>query len=214
MLKSLRSSKGFTLIELMIVVAIIGILAAIAIPNFLTYQLKSRQSEARTNLGGIRSSEASHNGLFGCYIAVAPAVPVPAGGNTGAAVPVAGTKAIPTPWLPAAATNIVAPATWCQAAAPGSVGNFSDLGFAATGNVFFAYAVDTVVPAPGVVTAACVLGPQNLATGANGGAPSPSSYAATAGADLDGVANGAQNFSNFGVSDGQSVTACSSPSTY
>ncbi len=52
--------KGFTLIELMIVVAIIGILAAIAIPNYLKYQAKSRQTEARTNLRGIFTVEMSY----------------------------------------------------------------------------------------------------------------------------------------------------------
>ncbi len=56
------NQKGFTLIELMIVVAIIGILAAIAIPNFLRYQAKSRQTEAKTNLGGIFVAEVSYYG--------------------------------------------------------------------------------------------------------------------------------------------------------
>ncbi len=68
MLRGQKGKKGFTLIELMIVVAIIGILAAIAIPNFLRFQAKSKQSEAKTNLGGIFTAETSffsENNRFG-----------------------------------------------------------------------------------------------------------------------------------------------------
>jgi type IV pilus assembly protein PilA len=60
-----RLSKGFTLIELMIVVAIIGILAAIAVPNFMKFQARARQSEAKTNLNawgtGAKSYFAEYN---------------------------------------------------------------------------------------------------------------------------------------------------------
>jgi len=74
MLRGKKGKKGFTLIELMIVVAIIGILAAIAIPNFLRFQAKSKQSEAKTNLGGIFTAEIAYfgeNSFFGNFQQIA-----------------------------------------------------------------------------------------------------------------------------------------------
>lgn len=58
---------GFTLIELMIVVAIIGLLAAIAFPNFLNYQCKARQSEAKYSLGIILTSQESYLAEYDMY---------------------------------------------------------------------------------------------------------------------------------------------------
>jgi type IV pilus assembly protein PilA len=51
------SRSGFTLVELMVVVAIIGILASIAIPNYQKYQARTRQSEAKVALSSVYTGE-------------------------------------------------------------------------------------------------------------------------------------------------------------
>jgi prepilin-type N-terminal cleavage/methylation domain-containing protein len=58
----IQSKKGFTLIELMIVVAIIGILAAIAIPQFASLVSKSQEGRTKANLGTVRSALSIYYG--------------------------------------------------------------------------------------------------------------------------------------------------------
>ena len=61
------NSKGFTLVELMIVVAIIGILASIAIPNFQKYQARARQREANIALAAVYTSLRSFSSEYNTF---------------------------------------------------------------------------------------------------------------------------------------------------
>ena len=77
--KKLRE-QGFSLIELMVVVAIIGVLAAIAVPNFRAYQARARTSEARVHLSSVWTSQEANrvenNAYVPCIVTIG--VPTPA----------------------------------------------------------------------------------------------------------------------------------------
>jgi type IV pilus assembly protein PilA len=173
-LKAFRKQEGFTLIELMIVVAIIGILAAIAIPNFLQYQMKSRQAEAKTNLQAIRTSEISFQAERACYLSIT---------REGALAATTLVKTLPVPWGLGTAAVVPNAAGFCNAGGT-FLGTFKNIGFVSTGSNLYSYAVDetaVAVPVPacslGILEATSAL--VNPMTG----------FIATAGSNLDGDAS-------------------------
>ncbi|MBC7690362.1 MAG: pilin [Methylotenera sp.] len=62
-----QNTSGFTLVELMVVVGIIGILSAVAIPNYQRFQAKARQSEAKIGLAGIYTTEQAYMAEFSTF---------------------------------------------------------------------------------------------------------------------------------------------------
>ena len=62
-----RSKRGFTLIELMIVVAIVGVLAVIAIPAYLDYTKKTRMSEVLTAMDAIAQGAAEYHSVLSFF---------------------------------------------------------------------------------------------------------------------------------------------------
>lgn len=65
--KSLNRQDGFTLVELMVVVAIIGLLSAVAIPNFKKYQAKAKMSEAKLQLSALYTAETAFFSDYNMY---------------------------------------------------------------------------------------------------------------------------------------------------
>lgn len=61
------NSKGFSLVELMIVVAIIGLLAAVGVPQYQKFQARARQGEAKSSLSALYAAEQSFFGEWNLY---------------------------------------------------------------------------------------------------------------------------------------------------
>lgn len=62
-----KGNKGFSLVELMIVVGIIGILSTMAMPRMQTFMAKAKQSEVKVNLGHMYTLELAYYGDTGSY---------------------------------------------------------------------------------------------------------------------------------------------------
>ncbi len=70
---------GFTIIELMLVVGLIGILSTLAIPIMIRFQLKAKVAEGRTNMAAIREAEETYFAEWGAYASALPAIPLSVG---------------------------------------------------------------------------------------------------------------------------------------
>lgn len=108
-----RRDAGFSLVELMLVVGIIGTISAIAVPSFLRYQLRAKRSEAYANLEAVAKAQNSYFAANGIYA------------SSGAPQPGGGLGPARRPWTAAA-----------DAA-------FAAVGFRPEGQVYFDYDVNT-----------------------------------------------------------------------
>ncbi len=109
-----RSRAGFTIIELMLTVGIVGLLATLAIPTMMRFQLKAKAAEGRIHIAAIHQSEETYFAEWGVYATALPVLPLSVGN-------------LKEPWV----------------LAPGDPHGFNEIGYAPEGAVYFQYGVVT-----------------------------------------------------------------------
>lgn len=82
-----RNRQGFTLVELMIVVAIIGILAAIAVPSFVKMQWRAKRAEVPSNVDGVKTAQLAFDAANDEFITQAAFHPTATAGKAPRAWP-------------------------------------------------------------------------------------------------------------------------------
>ncbi len=117
--------RGFTLVELMIVVAVLGILMIVAIPMYRNFQKKAKQAEARSNLGGIRTAMIAYYAENNTYLV----------GNIGSLVLDSGDNS----GIPFGSSRLAIG----QKLRWDGTTSFSKVGFAPEGAVYFNYSLQT-----------------------------------------------------------------------
>ena len=109
-----RSRAGFTIIERMLSVGIVGLLAALAIPTLMRFQLRAKLTEGRRNIAAIRASEETYCAEMGVSASAVPVLPVAVG-------------TLQAPWV----------------LAPSDPHGFNEIGFTPEGPLYFQLGVVT-----------------------------------------------------------------------
>jgi prepilin-type N-terminal cleavage/methylation domain-containing protein len=124
-MRRVANHSGFTLVEVLIVVALIGVLASVAVPGFISYQARARRAEAYLNLQAVARSQLSNYAVKGVFVGTGLSFPDP--------TPYGGLGAGKMSWDAASSTA------------------FSELGWAPEGKVYYSYETNT----PSVAGSGC-----------------------------------------------------------